>query len=152
MREAEATEFDGLMETLALWYRQPKPEANEVIAYFNQLKHFALSIVEEAIQRSPGAHPDWFPKVGELLVICQQVVGGLRNEKDNHPTNVAIYKMANCEHEWREEPEPEGGWITSFNVCVRCTKALPVFSRDPRFTSRNRYIGEAGLSKAIFGQ
>lgn len=147
MRETESVEFGDLMETLALWYRQPRPAANEILAYFGQLKGFALSIVEEAIQRYPLVHPDWFPKVGELLAICGQVVGELRSQQDSADSHASIYKMANCQHDWRDELEPEGSLIVSFKVCSHCTKAIPTFSSDARFARQRGYFVTAGVAE-----
>lgn len=133
------------MHTLARYYRIAIPEAHTVDDYFRQLQFFALEIVNEAAERSPGAHPSFFPRVGELIAICQNVVEEIReaNKREQGDSRQTWNSMGKCEHVYRDEPEPEGGLITSFLVCVHCRKAKPVFSREMRFSNQKAYLAQA---------
>ena len=139
MKNSDFDKFENLFELLARFYRIEAPDAATRDAYFEQLMEFSVEIVEEAVERSPMVHPSYFPKVGELLAICHNVVEEIRERKrqaespSTEETRKTWAKIEKCSHVWRSDEEPAGGLIESFLVCVHCPAVRPVFSRSVLF-------------------
>lgn len=139
MKNSDLGQFENLFGTLARYYRIEDPDAATRDAYFSQLLPFSIEIVEEAIERSPTVHPSYFPKVGELLALCHNVVEEIQERKrkeqnaDAEETRKKWAKVEKCAHVWRSDAEPEGGLIQAFLVCVYCSAVRPVFSQSVKF-------------------
>lgn len=155
MKNSDFEAFDELMELLARYYRQQRLDAQTISDYFKQLSFFSIEFVAEAVERAPGVHPSWFPKVGELIAICQSIVEEVREAEKHKPRaeQEQWRQMKNCEHEMRyQEETPEnlarsGGFLVGFNVCLFCGFARPVFSSAIQFGQRRKYL-EAGMRAA----
>lgn len=140
---------------LARFYRIEKPDAATRDAYCAQMMEFSIEIIEEAVERSPTVYPSYFPKVGELLALCHNVVEEIREKKrqaadnDSEEARKKWAKVEKCKHVWRDEAEPEGSRIESFLVCVHCSAVRPVFSQS---FLRNCQTSKSGIGSILVSQ
>lgn len=134
------------MATLARYYRQDVSDEQVIADYFRQLQFFAFEIVNEAIERIPSVHPSFFPRVGELIAVCQNVVEEVREANKNHERSQRKEwsRVGSCSHVWNHEPEGDGtGLLTGFLVCVNCSKVQPVFNRSQMYSAQKAYLAQA---------
>lgn len=149
MQQSEFEQFSELMETLARFWQRPSPESAAVADYFRQLKVFSLSVVTEAIDRSPDAYPAPFlPAVGQLRVLCEQIVAEQNYGSEERKTQGEIMRMYSCGHHWQWEPEPDGSFFLGFDVCVLCGLAKPKISSNPKHSKAAAYLATALSAKA----
>lgn len=145
MNVTDFDEFYGLMELLKRYYRLTEFSADEVAAYFDQLKPFALEIVSEAVDRAPSVHPSFFPKAGELLALCELVAVDFRKtaERRMQRDRDEFQRIAACQHDYEIQPEPAGGLFESFRVCRKCEHAIPVISKAAEVARQSAYLQRA---------
>lgn len=150
MKNSDYLAFEAEMERLARYYRQAKPDEQTISDYFKQLSFFPFEFVSEAIERAPSQYASFFPRVGELIAICQAVVEEVRQAEKHKPKaeQQRWEQMKHCEHELvLQEESPEdlarsGGFLVAFNVCLYCGFARPVFSEAIQYEKQRRYLTE----------
>lgn len=138
------------MERLARYYRAARPDEQMIADYFKQLSFFPFEFVSEAIERAPRQYPSFFPRVGELIVICQAVVEEVRQVEKQKPQaeRQNWEQMKRCAHDLvlqAESPEgiaQSGGFLVGFNVCRHCGFARPVFSDAIQYERQRQYLAE----------
>src|SRR5262245_6295905 len=119
MMNSDYDTFDTAINELACCYCR-KIEGDELAAYFKQLARYPIELVVKATQQAPERYPTFFPNAGQLIEICDSLSAQERFTAD---AVTLIRATAECEHEDRFEPEPEGGLYAGFDVCVRCGRA-----------------------------
>jgi hypothetical protein len=143
MMNSDYDTFDAAIDELACCYLR-KIEGDELAAYFKQLARYPIELVVKATAQAPERYPTFFPAVGQLIEICDALSAQERLAVD--PVTL-IRATAECEHQYRFEPEPEGGLYAGFEVCVRCKRARPVLNKDaPQI--QQAYFGMAVNPKA----
>lgn len=150
MKNSDYNDFDGLLEMLARLYRIAKPDDETIAGYFKQLAFFSIEIVTEACERASGVHPSFFPRAGELIALCQNVVEEIReaNKKREGSVRSDWQEISKCSHTWKHESEGDGnGLLTGFLVCVNCPAVKPVLNRDKMYSAQRAYLAKALSAK-----
>ncbi len=154
MQDSELPDFLGLVYLLESYYRvsdDRRLNQAEGANYFRQLRSFSLDVVTEATERVPGLYPTFFPKAGELRVVCEQVLSEIRfakKERDEAETQREFLRMVHCAHQYVEEVEPPDSLFVKFDVCIYCGRAKPTINRAPRYAKQAEYLATAISAKA----
>jgi hypothetical protein len=125
MMNSDYDNFKTAIEDLASRYLRGLA-GEELAAYFKQLARYPIELVEKATAAAPERYPTFFPNVGQLIEICDSLAAQELYAVD---AVTLLRSTAECEHEDRFEPEPEGSLYAGFDVCVRCGRAKPRLSR-----------------------
>jgi hypothetical protein len=125
MMNSDYDEFDKAINELACCYLR-KIEGEELAAYFKKLSRYPIELVKKALERGPETSPAFFPAAGQIIEICDTIAAQERYTSD---AVTLIRASAECEHDDKFEPEPEGGLYTGFMVCALCGRAKPVVNQ-----------------------
>lgn len=146
MKNSDYQEFHDLMLALARLYPPYKPDDETIAAYFKPLSFMSIEIVTEAIERAASVHPTFYPKCGELIAICQNVVEEMReaNKRRKQSAKSEWSRIGKCSHVYEFQQEGDGSqFLTGFLCCLNCPKVRPVFNRDKAFTKQTNYLATA---------
>jgi hypothetical protein len=129
MTSSDYENFDKALDELACSYCA-KLDVGEIVAYFKQLSRFPTDLVVKVLEAAPESHPTYFPKAGELRVMCEAALVEDRTHLDNVDSVTAIRLMSGCDHELLFEPEPDGELFAGFESCTKCNFSKPVTRKD----------------------
>lgn len=128
MTERDFDRFAIALNELACNYLA-KIEGDELGAYFRALSRFPIDLVEQQLPEALEQHPTYFPKSGELILLCQSVLANYQRPSVEDSAK-AIQQAAKCPHEWRYEPETDSTLWAGFDVCARCGLSKPRLRAD----------------------
>ena len=100
-------------------------DAGELEAYRVELARFPLAVALVALDAAPLIFPAVFPSLDEMVDLCERIASAAPRLVQD------LALVAECEHEYRFEPEPEGGLYSGFDVCCKCGRAKPRVNEAP---------------------
>lgn len=128
MTQWDYDRFETALNKLACNYLA-RIEGDELAAYFDTLSRFPIELIEQQFPEALQTHPSFFPKAGELLAMCQALIGTFRRPLSTDSV-AAVREMAQCDHNWIFEPEADSSLWAGFDTCSRCGMSKPRVRED----------------------